>query len=88
MRIRDDNGEHSNIEDGVTGQGSKGEEVEDIEHGDFADSPVGLMEPLAAQKQGHYFTEANNKDEAAMCHDPNGNSTAIINKDILCCDSL
>ena len=35
-------------------EGSRGEEdVEDIEHGDVADSPVGLMEPSAAQKQGH-----------------------------------
>ena len=62
--------------------------MEDIEHGDVADFPIGPMEPLAAQKQGPYFTEADNKDDAAMCHDPNGNSTAILNKDILCCDSL
>ena len=89
MRIRDDNDEHSNKEDEVTDEGSKGEEdVEDIEHGDVADSPVGLMEPSAAQKGGHYFTETDNKDEAAMGQDPDCNSTTIINKDILCCDSL
>ena len=89
LQIKDDDGEHNNKEDEVTDEGSKGEEdVEDIEHGDVADSPVGLMEPSAAQKQGHYFTEADDKDEAAMCHNPDCNSTVIINKDILCCDSL
>ena len=73
----------------MTDEGSNGEEdVEDIEHGDVADSPVGLMESLAAQKQGQYFTEAENTDEVAMCHDPDCNSTTIINKDILCCNSL
>ena len=35
----------------MTDEGSKGEEdVEDIEHGDVADSPVGLMEPATAKK--------------------------------------
>ena len=73
----------------MTDEGSKGEEdMEDIEHGDVADSPDGLMEPSAAQKGGHYFTETDNKDEAAMGQDPDCNSTTIINKDILCCDSL
>ena len=73
----------------MTDEGSKGkEDVEDIEHGDVADSPVSQIEPSAAQKQGHCFTEADNKNEAAMCHNPNCNSTAIINNDILYCDSL
>ena len=36
----------------MTDEGSKGEEdVEEIEHGDFADSPVGPMEPSTAQNK-------------------------------------
>ena len=38
--------------------------------GDVADSPVGPMEPLAARKRGPYFTEADDKDETAMCQVP------------------
>ena len=36
----------------------------------------------------YWKSETDNKDEAAMCQDPDCNSTTIINKDILWCDSL
>jgi hypothetical protein len=62
--------------------------VEDIEYEEVADFPVALMEPSAARKRGHYSVESDNEDEPPVCHDPDCDSTIIIdNKEVLCCDS-
>ena len=63
----------------MTNEGSKGEEdVEDIEHGDVADSPVGWSHQLL-KKEAPYFTEADDKDEIAMCQVPQLALPTLIN---------
>jgi hypothetical protein len=49
LRNRDDDGELSNKKDkGIDEDSNDGDDVEDIEYGEVADSPVAPMEPSAA----------------------------------------